>query len=115
MIHHGPASRVEFIPAGATAATTIDLRPYIADVRRLVIGTAADCDLRITDPYASAHHARITATSTGHATVEDLGSTNGTRIHRSGRILRITLPEPLLPGDTLVIGRTEITMNGAQR
>ncbi len=43
------------------------------------IGTAADCDIVVSQPFVSRHHCRLTRLD-GTFTVEDLGSTNGTYV-----------------------------------
>ena len=50
----------------------------------------------------------------GRYFVEDLGSTNGTRVRRAGRYLKVTVAEPLLPGDVVVVGRTHIPWGHGQ-
>ncbi len=65
----------------------------------LLIGRSPDADLVIADDFVSAIHARVTPTTTG-AIIEDLGSTNGTRV--GGRV--VTEPVPLEPGDMIELG-----------
>jgi pSer/pThr/pTyr-binding forkhead associated (FHA) protein len=58
-----------------------------------------DVEIRLDDPFASAHHARISRE--GHVVViEDLGSTNGTYLNEEP----LTGPQPLHPGDRVRIG-----------
>jgi ABC transport system ATP-binding/permease protein len=85
-------------------------RRLLGDGTTLVIGVADDCDLRINDPYASLHHAAITRRPNGTYWIADLGSTNGTLILRSGWLMgmKVTIPTPLLPGDIIRVGRTQI-------
>ena len=66
-----------------------------------VIGRAPGCAIVISDDFASAHHARVFDRG-GRVWVEDLRSTNGTRLN--GQPLR--RPVQLRPGDRLQIGRT---------
>jgi pSer/pThr/pTyr-binding forkhead associated (FHA) protein len=47
---------------------------------RLVVGRASDCDVRLQLPSVSSHHAAITRNASA-VTVEDLGSTNGTKVN----------------------------------
>ncbi len=47
---------------------------------RLVIGRASDCDVRLQLPSVSSHHVAITRSDTA-VTLEDLGSTNGTKVN----------------------------------
>jgi FHA domain len=63
-----------------------------------------DVEIRLDDPFASAHHARITRE--GHVVViEDLGSTNGTYLNEQP----LTGPQPLHPGDRIRIGDSEFS------
>lgn len=66
---------------------------------RLVIGRAADCDLRIAHPAISRRHCALVRDDDGEWTAHDLGSTHGTFLDgqraASGRIA---------PGSTLRIG-----------
>lgn len=72
-----------------------------------VIGRAADCDIRVVSEYASPHHARVFQDAAGWW-IGDLGSTNGTHLVRHGQTLRVTVPQLLLPGDVIVVGRVRI-------
>ena len=68
------------------------------------IGTAADCDIVITDPYLSSGHAVIRHdASDGSFTVIDHDSTNGTFVNDK----RISKDE-LIDNDTIRLGRTEM-------
>ncbi len=70
--------------------------------RGLLIGRdAADSDFQVKDDTVSRQHARLSATG-GQFMVEDLGSTNGTRLN--GRELRPYEQTPLHTGDRLSIG-----------
>lgn len=69
-----------------------------------LVGRAPDASVWIDAPGVSRHHARIVLHSTG-ATVEDLGSKNGTFV--GGR--RITSLEPLSDGDHIRVGSVVIT------
>jgi hypothetical protein len=64
-----------------------------------VAGRDADCALVIDSSSVSRNHARITVLA-GNATVEDLGSTNGTFVNGS----RVSEPTRLSPGDELSLG-----------
>lgn len=87
-------------------------------VKSWVFGTGEDCDVRISgDPYVSIRHCKVTLYEDGTATVEDLGSTNGTFIRREGQSLsplsqggaRVLLkPMTISPGVIIRIGRTDI-------
>jgi hypothetical protein len=63
-----------------------------------------DVEIRLDDPFASAHHARISRE--GHVVViEDLGSTNGTYLNEQP----LSGPQPLHPGDRIRIGDSEFS------
>jgi pSer/pThr/pTyr-binding forkhead associated (FHA) protein len=66
-----------------------------------VIGRLSDCDLRLADPLASRHHARIWECGYDTA-IEDLGSHNGLYVNdrRCEDIVR------LRPGDRVRLGAT---------
>ena len=67
----------------------------------LRIGRAGDCEIRISDTYASQEHAKISQRN-GTWIVEDLGSTNGTYLNQR----KVTAPTELAPGDRIRIGNT---------
>jgi len=63
-----------------------------------------EVEIRLDDPFASAHHARISRE--GHVVViEDLGSTNGTYLNEEP----LSGPQPLHPGDRIRIGDCEFS------
>lgn len=70
----------------------------------ILIGRSADCQLVLDDDYASTRHARISRTQAGYQ-IEDLGSTNGSYLNNQ----RITAPVVFAVGDTLRIGRTQMS------
>jgi pSer/pThr/pTyr-binding forkhead associated (FHA) protein len=74
--------------------------------RPLVIGRAEDADVVLDDGEVSRHHVRITPGGDGSATVEDLGSTNGTFINQN----ELVGPAHLGPGDDLLLGVTVLRM-----
>jgi DNA-binding winged helix-turn-helix (wHTH) protein len=69
-----------------------------------VIGRAADAAIPIDSPGMSRHHARIVVTH-GEATLEDLGSKNGTHLNAS----RIVMPCRLADGDEIRLGAVVLT------
>ena len=69
------------------------------DVR--TIGRATGAQFVVEAPLVSRVHCRLTCSREGQLMVEDLGSTNGTRVD-SHRIERAV---PLEPGQTLTVGR----------
>ncbi len=66
-----------------------------------IIGTAADCDIVITDPFLSAKHCTIRHEN-GNFQVTDLDSMNGTFVNQK----RCTKTD-LIDNDTVRLGRTE--------
>lgn len=69
-----------------------------------VVGRERQASVWIGHPSVSREHARITVAGPT-ATLEDLGSKNGT--FRAG--LRVTRPVPLRDGDELVVGQVAVT------
>lgn len=69
---------------------------------RNVIGTAADCDIVLTDPYLSSKHMAIRHED-GRFTLIDLDSTNGTYLND-----RRCSKDELIDNDKIRIGRTEL-------
>ena len=76
----------------------MDFRLY--DGKNL-LGTAADCDIVITDPYLSAKHCTIRHED-GNFVLIDLDSTNGVFVNQK----RVSTME-LIDNDTVRLGRTE--------
>jgi DNA-binding winged helix-turn-helix (wHTH) protein len=70
-----------------------------------ILGRDEDAAVRIDSATASRRHARILVAGE-RATLEDLGSRNGT--YHGGE--RITKPQPLRDGDEIRIGRTVLTV-----
>lgn len=69
-----------------------------------VIGTAADCDMVLTDPYLSSRHATIRHDARdGSFTIIDRNSTNGSYVNDK-RVIQ----DELIDNDTLRLGRTEL-------
>lgn len=69
-----------------------------------VLGTAADCEIVLTDPYLSSKHATIRHDGQdGSFMIIDLDSTNGTFVNDK----RISKDE-LIDNDTIRLGRTEL-------
>ena len=64
------------------------------------------CDLTISDDMISGLHLILSYTR-GILTVADAGSTNGTFVNG----IKIDKPRQLQNGDTIVIGKTKITVN----
>jgi DNA-binding winged helix-turn-helix (wHTH) protein len=85
------------------------LRDFILAPGENIIGRAGDAAVRIRSDEVSRHHARIVVSSSG-ATIEDLGSTNGTLV----RGKRIERPCDLRDGDEIVIGGLPLTFQTAR-
>jgi DNA-binding winged helix-turn-helix (wHTH) protein len=64
-----------------------------------IAGRAPECSLSIDATTVSRHHARITVLAAA-ATIEDLASTNGTRINGT----RVSAPTSLAAGDEVSLG-----------
>lgn len=77
--------------------------------RSWIIGTADDCDIRVTDEYASAHHAEVVRED-GRIYVTDIGSTNGAYVEVDGVRAKATCRTPLPVGARLWIGRTPVPL-----
>jgi pSer/pThr/pTyr-binding forkhead associated (FHA) protein len=73
----------------------------------VVIGHAADVDIRLEDDSIAEHHCRIVADG-DHWIVSDLGTVHGTRVNRS----RIT-QSVLRPGDELSVGAMTFLVEAA--
>jgi DNA-binding winged helix-turn-helix (wHTH) protein len=70
-----------------------------------ILGRDAGAGVYLDDPSVSRRHARILISADG-ATLEDLGSKNGTFLGER----KIDLPEPLSDNDTLRIGSVALTI-----
>ncbi|PRP89946.1 Adenylate cyclase 2 [Enhygromyxa salina] len=55
-----------------------DERVHELESGRALIGRGRDCDIRVNNKSLSRQHARIVVESSGRATIEDIGSKNGT-------------------------------------
>jgi pSer/pThr/pTyr-binding forkhead associated (FHA) protein len=73
-----------------------------------VIGRAPDATIQIDSPGVSRHHARILV-SEGDATLEDLGSKNGTLLNGN----RTTTPARLSDGSQIRLGTIVLTFRMA--
>ncbi|MCB9600529.1 MAG: GGDEF domain-containing protein [Sandaracinus sp.] len=75
-------------------------RPWIPIESDVVVGRAAECDVRLDDTGLSRRHARFFRRD-GRWWVEDLGSVNGTYLDG----VRLVAPEPLLDGARVQLGK----------
>ena len=67
------------------------------------IGTDADMEVVLTDPYVSSHHATIVYDNEGIYRISDAGSTNGSRVNGK----RVEQAQ-IVDNDTITIGHTEL-------
>jgi pSer/pThr/pTyr-binding forkhead associated (FHA) protein len=70
-----------------------------------LLGRDADVSVWLESPTVSRHHARI-CVSGGGATIEDLGSKNGTYLHGE----RISAAASLVDGDEIRLGSIPVTI-----
>ena len=71
----------------------------------MLVGRAPECDIRVSDTYASQQHARLFGRGGGWY-VEDLGSTNGTFVNDQ----RLAAPAMVQPGDRIRVGTTTMEL-----
>ena len=86
-------------PAASPCSFTCGGRRFPLLEGEQIIGRDADVAVSLDSPRVSRHHARVVARG-AHATIEDLGSKNGTFV--DGR--RLERPADLKPGATVRIG-----------
>jgi hypothetical protein len=77
-------------------------RDVAMDGHPVTIGRASDADVVIADPLVSRRHARL-APRGGRLVLEDLGSTNGTRVND-----QVVKEAVVAPGDRIHVGATRI-------
>ena len=82
------------------------LQDFILPPGENIIGRAGDAAVRIRSDEVSRHHARIVVSSSG-ATIEDLGSMNGTLVRGE----RIEGPCDLRDGDEILIGEVPLVFH----
>jgi two-component system response regulator AtoC len=76
---------------------------------RVVVGRGSDCEVRVDHPSVSRRHVALTIGAS--LVVEDLGSSNGTRI--GARRLEPHRPQPLRAGDIVEMGLVTLVAQGA--
>ena len=86
-----------------------DAGKQIAVDRPIVIGRDPQSDLVLEDGEVSGQHARITPSPDGSATVEDLGSANGTFVNQN----ELEGPAHLDGGDELLVGVSVLQLRPA--
>jgi pSer/pThr/pTyr-binding forkhead associated (FHA) protein len=91
---------------GPTEARTIELPDDTVEIR---IGRRPDLELPLPYPALSALHARLARTDAGWQ-IEDLGSTNGTRV--DGERLPSRAPRRIAPGAQLTLGQVTLVFDG---
>jgi hypothetical protein len=79
-------------------------RDYRLSAEENVIGRDADCAVTLPDPLVSRRHALVRITA-GHATIEDLGSRNGTLVNG----ITIAARTEIRDGDTIEVGPVRMT------
>jgi DNA-binding NtrC family response regulator len=105
---HSPVSQKSF---GLKPISQLILEPYFGKSKQLklfrtqyIVGSGADCDIQVDDPYVSPQHAKIFIESEGAAyRVVDLASRNGVFLNGQ-RVLDAPLPER----GNLQIGRSKL-------
>ena len=85
-----------------TVSLTVDGEQHPLDKRSVVLGRSRDCDIRLTDPNVSRHHAEIRQEGATYWIV-DLGSTNGLEVN-GRRVKRAKLED----SDRVTLGSTEL-------
>ena len=78
-------------------------RTVLLDRPRLLVGRAADCDLRLESALVSRHHCELTLED-GRVYVRDLHSSNGTALNNQ----MLVGERPLHDGDRLWVAATPI-------
>jgi len=80
------------------------------------VGSAADNEVRLADPFISRHHGRFSLVA-GRCTYQDLGSTNGSTVERAGQQMILDSAHPqieLESGDLLLLGETIVRFEFAE-
>ena len=72
----------------------------------ILLGRDSHCDLPLSDETVSVRHARLSYHH-GQWWLEDLGSTNGTRLNRE----LVSIPTVVINGDVVECGRVSILLN----
>ena len=98
-LHKFPAIHLEIRARNRVLVSRTFSKPEI------ILGRSPECDIPISDNTASAQHARL---SYHHSQwwVEDLHSTNGTKLNKE----KLTLPTVLTSDDEIQCGKTKVTV-----
>jgi len=97
-----PAARKAFLTVIRSAAT--DLGLHIVVEKPISLGRDPDSDFTLQDLRISWNHAQVSPREDSGYVVEDLGSTNGTRVNG----ITIQGPYPLQDGSKIFVGETVI-------
>lgn len=95
-------------PAEAAPGAPLDQEVHLAGRQSVTVGRAPDCDLVLTHPTISQHHARI-ALAGGQRIIQDLGSTNGTFVN--GARLARGEARVLTPADVVQLGPVRLHLD----
>ncbi|HEY5088500.1 MAG TPA: FHA domain-containing protein [Polyangia bacterium] len=98
--------RLRMLPAPGQTERAIEFADGSNEIR---IGRRPDVELPLPFPALSGLHARITRGSDGWR-IEDLGSTNGTRV--DGQRLPPREPRPVAPGAQIALGEVTLIFDG---
>lgn len=98
-LHRLPAIHLEIRARNRVLVSRTFSKPEI------ILGRSPECEFPISDNTASAQHARL---SYHHSQwwVEDLHSTNGTKLNKE----KLTLPTVLTSDDEIQCGKTKVTV-----
>ncbi|MBJ7330626.1 MAG: FHA domain-containing protein [Solirubrobacteraceae bacterium] len=92
-------------PAPAKPLLVAEGRRHVVPPGGALLGRSRDCDVVLSDPNVSRHHAEVRPGGESGWTVQDMGSTNGVRVN--GRDIRGA--HPLHSGDQLELGTAAVT------
>jgi hypothetical protein len=91
-------------PAAGRAMVKAEGKRMVVPASGAVVGRSRDCDITLSDPNVSRHHAEIRPDGRGGWVVVDLGSTNGVQLN--GR--KVSGQAPLVSGARIALGTAEI-------
>lgn len=95
----------DMVPSEGIATLTLpDGRRVVLEQDKVTIGRMPECELAVADPNVSRKHAEVRRGADNSWMVEDLGSTNGTKVNG----LRISGPRRLEDGDEVTVGATSV-------
>jgi len=95
----------DIVPSEGTSTITLpDGRRVVLDQDKFTLGRMPECELAVADPNVSRRHAEVRRGPDNTWLVEDLGSTNGTKVNG----LRISGARRLEDGDEITVGATSV-------